>query len=187
MRSYPARWWVAGGWSLNLFIGHPTRLHEDTDALVLYRDLHPIHTALPGWTIYASDPPETLRPWVKGDRLPKTIRDIWCRPTDAETWWFQFMIMHTEGDHRIFPRDRRVTGAVADLSDARDGIPIIAPELQLLYKSRVPHRARDTSDMRRMIPRLITARQQWLRERVELLYPDSPALELLRNTDLLSS
>jgi hypothetical protein len=87
--------------------------------------------------------------------------------------------MRTDGDRWIFPRDSRITGEIADLSDRRDGIPVIAPELQLLYKSRVPHRPKDTADLQRMIPRLSTVRQQWLRERVELLYPDSPALALL--------
>jgi hypothetical protein len=89
------------------------------------------------------------------------------------------MVVQTNGDRWVFPRDSRITGEIADLSDVRDGIPIIAPELQLLYKARIPHRPKDTDDLRRMIPRLSTDRQQWLRERVELLYPDSPALALL--------
>jgi hypothetical protein len=179
-RAYPGRWWISGGWSLDLYLGHPTRLHEDTDVLVLQRDLEHVHALLPGWVIMAADPPGTLRHWLEGETLPKGIRDIWCRPSNSDTWQFQLMVIRTEGDRWIFPRDSRLTGEIAQLSDVREGIPIIAPEFQLLYKSRVPHRSRDANDLRRMIPRLSRRRQAWLRERVELLYPDSPALELLQ-------
>jgi hypothetical protein len=51
--------------------------------------------------------------------------------------------------------------------------------VQLLFKSRVPHRPKDDADLRRMIPRLDATRQAWLRRNVALLYPDSPALDLL--------
>ncbi len=150
--------------------------------LVLRRDLAHIHAALPSWTILAwhwEDEPPGFRPFAPGDSLPEGIRDIWCRPPRSETWRFQLMVMPTEGEPWFFPRDSRITGDLAQLSDVRDGIPIIAPELQLLYKSRGPHRDKDAADLRRMIPRLSAARQAWLRERVALLYPDSPALELL--------
>lgn len=174
------RWWIAGGWSLDLFLGHPTRLHEDTDVLILQRDLHHVHKTLPAWTILASNPPGTLVPWVEGEVLPDDVRDIWCRPPGSDTWRFQLMVVRTEGDRCILPRDSRVTGKIADLSDVRDGIPILSPEVQLLYKSRVPHRPKDAYDLQRMIPRLSAKRQAWLRERVELLYPDSPVLDLVR-------
>jgi hypothetical protein len=178
-RAYPGRWWLAGGWSLDLFLGHPTRDHEDTDVLVLRQDLGHIHDVLPDWTIHASNPPGTLRPWLPGEELPAFVHDIWCRPPAAETWRFQLMVMDADGDRWIFRRDSRVTGRLADLSDVRDGIPVLAPEVQLLFKSRVPHRPKDDADLRRMIPRLDATRQAWLRRNVALLYPDSPALDLL--------
>lgn len=182
MRPYPGRWWIAGGWSLDLYLGHPTRLHEDTDVLVLQPDLIHIHKVLPGWTIMASDPPGTLRHWHDGEVLPFGTRDIWCRPARDDHWRFQFMVMRTHGDRWIFPRDSRITGRIKDLDDVRDSVPIISPELQLLYKARVPHREKDLRDLQRMIPRLDRDRTAWLRERVELLYPDSPALPMLRKS-----
>lgn len=179
LRTYPGRWWIAGGWSLDLFLGHPTRLHEDTDVLILRKDLEHIHAALPDWIIYASNPPGTLRPWHAGETLPGFVQDIWCRPVDSETWSFQFMVMDTEGDRWLFRRDHRVYGDLGDLSDVRDGIPLLAPEVQLLYKARFPNRPRDEADLSRMIPRLSTRRRTWLKQAVELVYPDSPVLAKL--------
>lgn len=182
-RTFPGRWWLAGGWSLDLFLGHPTRLHDDTDVLVLRKDLALIHASLPGWTIHASNPPGTLRPWQAGEELPDFVHDIWCRPANSETWSFQLMVMDTKGDRWFFRRDHRISGDLADLSDIREGIPILAPEVQLLYKARVPNRPRDEADLRRVIPRLPARRRAWLREAVELLYPDSPALDELQRPD----
>lgn len=65
------------------------------------------------------------------------------------------------------------------LSDIRDGIPIIAPELQLPYKSRVLNRPKDDVDLCRMIPWLTNRRTAWLRVSMARPDPDSPYLELL--------
>lgn len=144
--------------------------------LILQRDLRHIRETLPGWTILASNPLGTLVPWAEGEVLPDDVRYIWCRPRGSDTWRFQLTVIRTEGDRWVFPRDSRITGKIADLSDVRSGILILSPVVQLLYKSRVPHRPKDASDLQRMIPRLSTRRQAWLLERVELLYPDSPVL-----------
>jgi hypothetical protein len=179
---YRGRWWIAGGWSLDLFLGHPTREHEDVDVLVLYDELPALHAALPGWELGAwhfwDETPSQHR-WLPGETLPPQTRDIWCRPEGTEAWRFQMMVMHTEADRWIFPRDASFSGPLAMLGDQRHGIPINAPELQLLYKSRVPNRPKDDADMRRMIPRLSDRRKAWLRASIEQLYPDSPYLELL--------
>jgi hypothetical protein len=181
-RAYPGRWWIAGGWSLDLFLGHPTRDHEDTDILILLDDLPHIHAVLPGWTLLGCEwwnEPTTFARWLPGETLDERIHDIWCRPPGAETWRFQLMVIRSEGDRWIFRRDSRVSGPLSQLSDVRDGVPIIAPELQLLYKSRVPNRPKDDADMRRMLPRLGDQRKAWLRASIERLYPDSPYLDLL--------
>lgn len=36
---YPARYWIAGGWALDLFVDRVRRPHTDVDVLVLARDL----------------------------------------------------------------------------------------------------------------------------------------------------
>jgi hypothetical protein len=150
--------------------------------LVLRDDLVHIHAALPGWTLYGWEwwnDPTTFHRWLPDEMLDPRIHDIWCRPPGAEAWWLQLMVMDAEGDRWMFRRDHRIRGEIAQLSDVRDGIPIIAPEVQLLYKARIPHCDKDAADLRRMIPRLSAQRQAWLRHAVALLYPGSPALELL--------
>ena len=52
-----APWWVAGGWAIDLTLGHQTRKHEDLDVLVLRRDQAWVREELLGWT---STPPTRL-------------------------------------------------------------------------------------------------------------------------------
>jgi hypothetical protein len=44
-----------------------------------------------------------------------------------------------------------------------DGIPYLAPEVQLLYKSRTP-REKDDADFERVLPRLDTEQRAWMRD-----------------------
>ena len=38
LRDLDVPWWIAGGWSLDLFLGYELRPHEDLDVAVLRRD-----------------------------------------------------------------------------------------------------------------------------------------------------
>jgi hypothetical protein len=44
-----ARWWIAGGYAIELAAGQPVRGHVDIDVLVLRRDQLAVQQALPGW------------------------------------------------------------------------------------------------------------------------------------------
>ena len=36
---YPARYWIAGGWAVDLMVGRQRREHADVDVLILANDL----------------------------------------------------------------------------------------------------------------------------------------------------
>ena len=76
LRGIDARWWIAGGWALDLHLGRQTRPHHDIDVLVLREDLPGVRERLRGWDLHAADPPGAgrLRPWPEdeGSRPPCT-------------------------------------------------------------------------------------------------------------------
>src|SRR5215813_9718555 len=47
--SLAAPWWVAGGWALDLFLGAPTRAHEDIGVQILRQDQEAVRALLHGW------------------------------------------------------------------------------------------------------------------------------------------
>jgi hypothetical protein len=78
-------WWIAGGYAIELAVGHPVREHGDIDVMMLRRDQLALQHILPGWQWWAADPPGTLRPWNHEELLPAGIHDIWLPPCPRRT------------------------------------------------------------------------------------------------------
>jgi hypothetical protein len=58
------------------------------------------------------------------------------------------------------------------------GIPIVAPEIQLLYKAK-HHLDKDEHDFRLTVARLSGEQCSWLRDALTIVHPDDPWLEQL--------
>jgi hypothetical protein len=138
------------------------------------------------WDLHAADPPGTLRPWPVSEVLAAPVHDVFCRRTPSSSWAFQFMVDDTDGDDWLFRRDHRVRRPVASLPGAasRPGLPVLAPEVQLLYKSGVAGgsgpRPKDEVDLDHLGPVLDDAQRAWLVGSLSLLEPDHPWLRRLR-------
>lgn len=189
--AYAGRWCIAGGWALDLYTGVQSREHGDTDVLIERNDLSLLHEALPGWELHAAS--GTLTRWHTGKDFPSHIHDIWCRQRIGQRigqrvgqgdspWKFQFMI--TDVDHEteewIFRRDTRIRGPLSTMTLVRDGMPILAPEIQLLYKSKLPNRPKDEADFVTIAPHLSAMQREWLANAIALIHPDHPWLPSLR-------
>lgn len=75
----------------------------------------------------------------------------------------------------VYRRDTRVRRTVQSLFGpaSRHGCPVLAPEVQLLYKS-APPRARDEADFYAVRDALSPAQRQWLVNALELTAPTHP-------------
>jgi hypothetical protein len=163
------RWWIGGGLALELYVGRSWRSHEDSDVGVLRRDLDSVHELLASWDLHVAAAGR-LSPW-RGEPLDSTDNqnNVWCRRAPDRPWALDVTIGEGSDDAWIYRRDRsvKVPWDLALLHTA-DGIPYLAPELQLLFKSKEP-RPKDDVDATAVIPELDT-RQRMSR----LLKPDHP-------------
>ncbi len=179
-------WWLAGGFAVELAVGTPFRSHGDVDVLVLRTGLPALQEHLAGWDLLAADPPGTLRPWPPGEVLPDEVHDIFCRRTPDSPWAFQFMVDAVDGDDWVFRRDPRVRRPVSSLAGAasRPGLPVLTPEVQLLYKSGVAGgsgpRPKDEADLDAALPVLSDSERGWLADAIGLCSPDHGWLRRLR-------
>jgi hypothetical protein len=170
----PCPWWIAGGFAIELAIGRPVREHGDIDVLVLRRDHLCIQQALRGWEWWAADPPGTLRPWQPRERLRAGIHDIWCRPGPAEPWRIQMMIDESSGGDWVSRRDPGIRRPIAGIGKTSgDGIPYLAPEIQLFYKAR-NLRPKDEADFTAALPFLTEAQRQWLSDTLARTHGEHP-------------
>ncbi|ROR90941.1 nucleotidyltransferase domain-containing protein [Nocardioides aurantiacus] len=164
MGGLPCRWWIAGGWALDLHVGHQTRRHEDIDVLVLREDVASLRDHLAGWDLHVGDPAGSLRPWPVEQRLPRTVHDIWCRRSPSSPWSMQVMVDDTKNGEWVYRRDQRIRRPVPELDGPASNTErrVLSPDVQLLYKSRDP-RPKDEADFQAAVTHLNPSQRRWLR------------------------
>lgn len=178
-------WWIAGGWSLDLFLGSQTRDHEDIDVEFLRRDQQEIRALLGEWDVQEAHPELAanwpFREWELGRDLSSGVHDIWCRSHKEAPWMLQLMVADIADDQWLFRRDARISRPLASIGRLTDdGIPYLAPEIQLLYKAKTP-RPKDEADFARTFPHLDGESRQRLAQALAIVHPGHPWLAQLED------
>jgi hypothetical protein len=171
------QWWIAGGWSLDLLVGRQTRRHADTDVTVLRADALAVRAFFAAWDLWVADPPGsgTLRPWGVDEELAPELHDVWCRRAPGEPWRFQIMIDDADGEEWVYRRHPRVRRPVTTLRGRASSpdMPVLSPEIQLLYKSK-GRREKDEVDFVRVLPLLTEEEKEWLVGALDIVAPGHP-------------
>ncbi|MET7676967.1 nucleotidyltransferase domain-containing protein [Streptomyces seoulensis] len=174
-------WWIAGGYAIDLAVGHELRPHGDLDVLVLRHDQARVRDLLADWDLYVADPPGQgkLRPWRPGEVLQPPLHDIWCRRTPQAPWSVQLMLDEAEGTQWVSRRDPEVRRPVDQIGRTSEtGIPYLAPEVQLFYKAKAT-RDKDEIDFEAVLPRLEVSQRVWLADAIKVIALDHPWLRRL--------
>lgn len=159
----PFRWWLAGGHALEAHLHRTWRSHDDIDIGIVRADAPRLFELLTDWDIHlASD--GVLTPWdgrpVDGDLAD--VVNLWCRPTADAPWALDVLIGEGDSGEWIYKRDWSVRRGWDDtVLRTSDGVPYLAPEVQLLFKSRSA-RPKDEVDAGAVVPALVADRRSWL-------------------------
>lgn len=180
MRGLAAPWWVAGGYAIELAVGRAYREHGDVDIALLRRDQIAVRRLLDGWDVHAAVVPQTLRPWALDEVLPEQAHDIWVREHPDGPWRFQLMLDEADGEEWTYRRDPRIRRSLSGLIVEEDGFHRLAPEVQLLYKSK-GMRPKDEADFEAVLPLLSDGQRRWLDEALETEHTTHPWRERLRH------
>ncbi|MGW0731809.1 nucleotidyltransferase domain-containing protein [Streptomyces sp. NPDC002851] len=174
-------WWIAGGYAIELAAGRVLRSHDDVDVLVLRRDQERVRERLAGWDVHVADPPGAgrLRPWAPGEVLLPPVNGLWCRRTPTGPWALELLLDEAEGDEWVSRRDARIRRPIRNVGRvSAEGIPFLAPEVQLFYKAKAT-REKDEVDFEAVLPLLDPAQRAWLAQALELTAPGHPWRERL--------
>ena len=172
------RWWVAGGWAIDLHLGGETREHADIDVSILRADHCELRALFDAFELHVAHD-GTLTPW-SGDELPPEHHQFWARRRGDEAWAFEVLLEYHAGDTWLYRRDHRIVRPV-DRLGRRDahGVPYIAPEVALLYKSKGYDIARNAADFASALPTLTHDERAWLSDSLTVTAPDHPWIEAL--------
>ena len=90
---FPGRWCIAGGWAIDLFLGHQTREHADVDVLVFRDDLQHLQSFLADWELFGASA-GALTVWEVDSVLSSAMHNVWCR-RNGGPWEFQLMVIES--------------------------------------------------------------------------------------------
>jgi hypothetical protein len=181
MREFTCHWAVCGGWAIDLFLGEEARSHKDVDVSVLYRDQRALRKYMRarGWSgEIAHDGKLTL--WEDGEWLELPRNTIWWKHPSYQPDFVETLFDCVDGTRYVFRPDRCITRPIEKaFLVSRDGIPYLAPEIALLYKSRHADHEHNTDDFRRSIPHLSLEQSTWLEAGIRKTMPDHFWLEAI--------
>ena len=169
-RCFPHSWWIAGGWAIDLFLGHTTREHGDIEVALLRRDQQSLRRHLPGWELrYAAD--GGLHAWPEEEWLELPRHEIWARTHDDPRWRLELLLNESSGGEWLFRRDPRLSRPLDEVGvTTAAGLSILAPEIVLLYKARLPE-PKDEADLAAVLSALDDGRRSWLASALGLVHP----------------
>ena len=170
MGSFGAPWWVAGGWAIDLAIGRQSRAHDDVEISVLYRDQEELRAALWSWELWVVDEGQ-LVPWHAGDELAMPRHQLWARRAATVPWSLEILFEVADEDHWVFRRDPRIRLPLDAFGTVGGGLPIVAPEVQLLFKAKEP-REKDHHDFHAALGVLTPEAVSWLRTALLMSHPE---------------
>ncbi len=164
--SFTHPWFFSSGWALDLFLGRVTRVHHDVDVIVARTTIQAVRQYLDarGWSLVLPLDGR-LEPWPPESPLEPdiqihahrdgTVIDLLLTEMDAEIWAYR--------------REPSIICAARQaFLQTKDGLPFLAPELVLLFKSKntssdKQKRPQDEKDFGNILPQLTAAQRGWLK------------------------
>lgn len=178
LAAYRGQWAIAGGWAIDLFLERTTRPHADVDVAVFRDEQAELRAAFPQFDFRLAIDGE-LVDWEIGRILEPPLHEIHV-VTPVGT--IEFLLNDRRDDLWVYRRDARVMRALSSAILQSVSVPILAPEIVLLYKSKSP-RETDHADLASTAPHLSEEARAWLTAALQLSAPGHPWIDLLRNTD----
>ena len=173
----PFRRWICGGRALELHLGRSWRdHHDDIDVGILRQDAPALFAWLAGWELAMASSGQLL-PWGGRPLVAEHAENnVWGRRAGAGAWEIDVLANAGDATEWRSRRDERIRRPWDEaVLHTADGLPYLAPELQLLFKSR-DRRPKDDLDAEHVVPGLDAERRAAL---AELLPPDHPWQQVL--------
>lgn len=179
LRGFKRPWYISGGWALDLYLARVRRVHEDADVVFSRTDQLALQEYLVGrgwrWLAPANG---GMKPWPGRLFLGPERHQVHAHRDGA---FIDFQL--TEMDNVVwhYRRDGSIIRAAESVGlRTSGGIPFLAPELVLLFKSKNTsgrERGKDETDFRDILPHLELERRAWLFWALIVIDPGHPWIE----------
>jgi hypothetical protein len=181
LRGLPCPWGVCGGWAVDLFVNQASRRHADVDLAVLRADQSVVlsHLLARGWSISTAHAGQVSH-WKGDEPIEFPIHCLWCRNEHAVPAFLEVLLNESAGEDFVFRRcfDIRLPLSRTFIR-SKSGIPILAPEIVLLYKSKGELTPTNAQDFEHAVDSLASTQRRWLKDALLMTNPTHPWVERL--------
>lgn len=169
MNAFSRPWCLAGGWAIDLWLGRVTRNHSDVEIAVLREDQMALRDFLHGWRFTIATRDGGRKRWAEGDRqmLMLPVHELHAAdPRSGRS--IEILLNESDSVDWLYRRDQRIRWPL-DQWTVRGafGVPVLAPHIVLLYKSKAP-RPQDELDFRTSLAQLDSELKAWLAEAIAM-------------------
>lgn len=168
LKNWGIDWFIAGGWTIDFFIGYKSRSHKDFEISIWRNDQKFIHDSLPDWKIQKVIPKVKTEIWEKDEYLELPIHEIHANKGNKN---IEILLNENNGCDWIFRRDNRINIIINDFYFTKGNIKVIAPEIVLLYKAKTLN-DNDILDFKNTIQLLSKKSRSWLKNALLIYDPN---------------
>lgn len=206
------RYAFCGGQALDLFLGYESRIHGDIDICAFWNERNSIIQFMQsmGYKVYEMLGGGRAHAITDGSDLVEKKKNIFCfregcplvktypPDEDGSCWmeffhigqskldYIEFLFNDQSQDAFEYARNREITLKMEKAVLSRDGIPYLAPELCLLYKSTDTEREGYQQDFELTYQSMNALQREWLRKALLKEYPKGhPWLDVLKTEHLI--
>ncbi len=170
MQGSGLRWYVAGGWAIDLFLDRETREHEDLEVAVPARDFRSVEALFPEMDFWVPRGERRLAP-ATDTTLAGDSHQTFAAERSVGLWRFDVFREPHDGDTWICRRDTSIRRPYADIvASTASGIPYLLPEVVLLFKAKAA-RDKDLADLAVARPRMTETQLGWLGRALAQVHP----------------
>jgi hypothetical protein len=166
-----APWYVAAGWSIDLFLGRQTREHEDLEVAVPHTRFAEVAAALPDLDLFVIGDGMAWPLATAGIEFERE-HQTWAREPASGHWRLDIFREPSVDGQWVCRRDERIRlpyDRVIARTEA--GIPYCRPEISLLFKAKAG-RPKDEADFANVAPHLDGDSRRWLADALRRVHPD---------------
>lgn len=197
MKNAHIPWAICGGFALDLFLGKDTRMHSDIDICVFEKDREKLfHYMLQNnWLVYEFRGCGKVRP-LEIALSSETGRNLMCTngecnlvkfyPCEDEglLWYeffhtgikefnyLEFLFNTTNEDYFVFDKNQEIKREISKAILSHKGIPYLAPEIVLLYKSSRSENKEYQYDFEQTYLHMDDEQKMWFTQSLDVLYPN---------------
>jgi hypothetical protein len=174
MNNFPHSWCICGGWAIDLFVKRISRLHKDVD-IAIWRNNQLVlrdYLMARGWTLEKAVDGQ-LFPWIDSEFLELPVHTVWCRNPNIQPDFIEILLNEHDQQHFRFRREFSITYPIEDaIVNLESGLPILAPEIVLLYKAKNASKKNNQHDFEVALPHLNCDRRTWLKSALARVHPE---------------